>query len=280
MELTNLSVIRSLMGENAFKKKFGQNFLTNPAIPERIAEAGALEGVLEIGPGIGTLTKELCKRAKKVVAIEIDSDLLPILDITLAEFDNVKIINADVTKLDLSALIKEEFGDMQVSVCANLPYYITSPIIMQLLEEGAGVKRITVMVQKEFADRLCSQAGSEDYGAITAACAYFGRAKKLFSVSAGNFVPRPKVDSAVLTVEVYDTPIVDTDKKMLFKVIKAAFGMRRKTLANALTTLDGLSKEDAEAAITAAGFDKGVRGEKLDIFGFARVAEEIIKLKG
>jgi 16S rRNA (adenine1518-N6/adenine1519-N6)-dimethyltransferase len=268
------------MGDNAFKKKSGQNFLINPRIPERIAEEGALEGVLEIGPGIGTLTKELCKRAKKVVAIEIDRDLIPILDITLAEFDNVKVINADVTKLDLTALIREEFGDMEVSVCANLPYYITSPIIMQLLEEGAGVKKITVMVQKEFADRLCSSAGSEEYGAITAACAYFGKARRLFTVAAGNFMPKPKVDSAVLTVDVYDAPIVDTDRKMLFKVIKAAFGMRRKTLANALTSVDGLSKEDAESVITLAGFDKTVRGEKLDIHGFARVAEEIIKLKG
>lgn len=277
MELTNLSVIRNLMGDSSFKKKFGQNFLTNPAIPERIAKEGALEAVLEIGPGIGTLTKELCKRAKKVVAIEIDSELIPILDKTLAEFDNVKVINSDVMKIDLAALIREEFEGMEVSVCANLPYYITSPIIMQLLESRCGAKKITVMVQKEFAERICSSAGSDAYGAITAVTAYYGKARRLFTVSAGNFTPVPKVDSAVIGIDIYDAPPVETNEKIFFSVIKAAFGQRRKTLANALTTM-GITKGDAEAVIEKAGFAPAIRGERLDIYGFAKIANLISEI--
>ena len=279
MELTNLSVIRELMGEESFKKKFGQNFLINPQIPIRIAEAGVCEGVLEIGPGIGTLTKELCQRAKKVVAIEIDTTLIPILDKTLAEYDNVKVINADVTKVDLKKLISEEFEGMQVSVCANLPYYITSPIIMQLLEENVVLEKITVMVQKEFADRIVSAAGSEQYGAITASVSYYGKVKKLFGVSAGCFMPRPKVDSAVIQIELFKNPPVDADRDLLFKVIRAAFGQRRKTLANTLTSADLVSKEDVGTVIESAGYSRDIRGEKLDIFGFARIANEIEKLK-
>lgn len=282
MKLTDLSVIRSLLGDEgtSFKKKFGQNFLINASIVEKIADSSTNEdsGVLEIGPGIGTLTCELCKRAKKVVTVEIDDTLIPILDKTLAEFDNVSVIHSDILKVDLKALIDEHFADCRtVSVCANLPYYITTPILMFLLESGISFDKITVMVQKEVADRLTAPAGSSLYGAVTASIAYYGRAKRLFTVTAGNFVPAPKVDSAVVQIELYnDPPVNPTDTELFFKVIKAAFGQRRKTLVNALSAaFPNLSKDALTSAVTSCGFEATVRGEKLDIAAFASIADKI-----
>ena len=284
MKLTDLSVIRSLLGEEgtSFKKKYGQNFLTNESVVERIAASALPEvpdpeeklGILEIGPGIGVLTEKLSAVAHKVTAVEIDTTLLPILDKTLADCPNVHVVNNDVMKVDLPLLVAEEFdGCTRLAVCANLPYYITTPILMALLESGLPFSSITIMVQKEVAERLCAPAGSEAYGAITAVLSYYGQAKRLFTVSAGNFVPAPKVDSAVVQIKLHKAPPVQiTDEAMLFDVIKAAFGQRRKTLQNALSSLPGVSKERIADAIARAGLSPTVRGEVLDLAQFATVA--------
>lgn len=283
MRLTDINTVKDVMQrfDLSFKKKFGQNFLINAAVPARIADEctdGDFDSaVLEIGPGIGTLTYELAKRYKKVVAIEIDTTLLPALEYTLAEFDNVKIVNADVMKLDIAELCKKEFIDegLRFSVCANLPYYITTPIIMHLLESRAGFEHITVMIQKEVVARLCSSAGDTDYGAITAAVSYYGSPKKLFSVPAGCFMPAPKVDSAVMRLTLYEKPPVDVkDTKMLFKVIRGAFAQRRKTLPNSLMTEFGeLGRARLAGIVETAGFPASVRGETLDIADYAKIAD-------
>lgn len=293
MKLTDISTIKQLLGQEntSFKKKFGQNFLTNESVVQRIAESCLPDcpdpkrscGVLEIGPGIGVLTCELCKLAKKVVSVEIDSTLIPVLDITLAEFDNVKVVNSDILKTDLQKIIEEEFCDCtELVVAANLPYYITTPILMYLLESGLPFKAITVMVQKEVADRLCSSSSDGAYGAVTASVAYYARAKKLFNVSAGNFVPAPKVDSAVVRFDIYEEPPVElVDKELFFKVIKAAFGQRRKTLLNALgSSFSHLGKERLQQIVTSCGFEATVRGEKLDIGDFARISNSIAQAEG
>lgn len=282
MKLTDLSVIRSLLGEEqtSFKKKYGQNFLTNPTVVEKIADSPlpcdpAATGILEIGPGIGVLTDALCRRYKKVVTVEIDPAMIEILGKTLAEFDNVKVISSDILKVDLPAMIAAEFSDCEnIAVCANLPYYITTPILMHLLESGAPFSSITVMVQKEVADRMTAPAGADAYGALTASIAYYGQAKRLFTVSAGNFVPAPKVDSAVVRISLYQTPPVDVpDTKLLFDVIRAAFGQRRKTLVNALNTaFPALSKQALTELVVSLGYPPAVRGERLDLAGFAQVS--------
>ena len=284
MKLTDLSVIRSLLGEEgtSFKKKYGQNFLTNESVVERIAASALPEvpdpeeklGILEIGPGIGVLTEKLSAVAHKVTAVEIDTTLLPILDKILADCPNVHVVNNDVMKVDLPLLVAEEFdGCTRLAVCANLPYYITTPILMALLESGLPFSSITIMVQKEVAERLCAPAGSEAYGAITAVLSYYGQAKRLFTVSAGNFVPAPKVDSAVVQIKLHKAPPVEVESEAkLFAVIKAAFGQRRKTLQNALSSLPGVSKEQIASAIAEAGFAPTVRGEALDLAAFAKIA--------
>ncbi len=284
MKLTDLSVIRSLLGEEgtSFKKKYGQNFLTNESVVERIAASALPDvpdpderlGILEIGPGIGVLTQKLSAVAHKVAAVEIDTTLLPILEKTLANCPNVHVVNNDIMKVDLPALIAEEFADCtRLAVCANLPYYITTPILMALLESKLPFSSITVMVQKEVADRLCAPAGNDAYGAITAVLNYYGTPKRLFTVSAGNFVPAPKVDSAVVQIKLHKAPPVEVaNEAMLFAVIKAAFGQRRKTLQNALSSLPGVSKEQIAAAISEAGFAPTVRGEALDLAAFAKIA--------
>ena len=284
MKLTDLSVIRSLLGEEgtSFKKKFGQNFLTNESVVERIAASALPDppdpaeklGILEIGPGIGVLTQKLSAVAHKVTAVEIDTTLLPILEKTLADCPNVRVVNNDIMKVDLPALIAEEFPDCtRLAVCANLPYYITTPILMALLESKLPFSSITVMVQKEVAERLCAPAGNDAYGAITAVLHYYGTPKRLFTVSAGNFVPAPKVDSAVVQIKLHKAPPVAVEsEEMLFAVIKAAFGQRRKTLQNALSSLPSIGKEQVAAAIAAAGFSPTVRGEALDLEGFSKIA--------
>lgn len=265
------------------KKQFGQNFLTNSAIPQRIAAESGItkdDGVIEIGPGFGILTRELSKIADKVVAIEIDTELMDILPEKLEDCDNVKVINADILKTDVYKLIKEEFNNKGVCVCANLPYYITTDIVMSLLEGEFGFKTITVMVQKEVAERFCAKAGTDGYGAITASIGYYASVKRLFTVKAGSFDPKPKVDSAVIRFDLYkEPPVSPIDKKLFFDVIKAAFSQRRKTLVNTLSSSFGnvLSKEQITSIVTSAGFKETVRGEELDIKAFSNIADLIYK---
>lgn len=269
------------MAEFKKKKQYGQNFLTSSAIPKRIAAESGITSedcVIEIGPGFGILTRELSAIAHKVVAIEIDSELMEILPEKLSGCNNVKVINADILKTDVSKLIKDEFDGHNVCVCANLPYYITTDIVMKLLEGEYGFKTITVMVQKEVAERFCSRAGASGYGAITASISYYASVKRLFTVKAGSFDPKPNVDSAVIRFDVYDKPLVSpADKELLFSVIKAAFSQRRKTLLNSLNSSFGslLSKDAICEIIKECGFPETVRGEELDIYGFCKIADKI-----
>ena len=280
MDLCNLSVIKQLMSDAGitFRKDYGQNFLTNRLIPEDIADnctdiADSL--IIEIGPGIGCLTAELAQRYKKVVAIEIDKGLIPILDKTLSEYDNVTVINDDVMKTDIADIVARDSDGMPVSVCANLPYYITTPILMYLLESGVKFKSITVMVQNEVAARLAAKAGSSDYGAITAILGYYGTVKKLFKVSAGCFIPAPKVDSAVVRIDLYDTPkYAPKDEKLFRNLIKAAFEMRRKTLVNAVSSkLPHINKQILTEAIVSIGHPESVRGERLSTEDFVKLSD-------
>ena len=245
------------------------------------AESGidADSGVIEIGAGIGVLTAELAKLAKKVVCIELDKRLLPILGETLKDFDNIEIINQDVLKTDLAALIKEKFEGMPVYVCANLPYYITSPVIMTLLESRLPIEAITVMVQREAAQRLCARVGSRLSGAVTVAVDYYARAEKLFDVSAGSFMPAPKVDSSVIRMDIRKEPETElTDEKMFFKMVHAAFGQRRKTAANSISSGMGIPKELAARAIAECGLPPAVRAEELDMRELSQLSEKICDL--
>ncbi len=282
MKLTSLSEVKSIMEKHGlrFNKGYGQNFLINEAVPRRIAEecgASKESAILEIGPGIGTLSQELCRLYKKVVAVEIDSTLIPALGETMAEFDNFKVINADILKVDITALIKAEFGDMPLTVCANLPYYITTPIIMGLLESGCRFDNITVMIQKEVALRLCAKPGDSDYGSVTASVARYGKASRLFNVSAGSFVPAPKVDSAVIRIEIEkERKYSVKDEKTMTRVIRGAFAQRRKTLVNSLSSeFSELNKEELTEAVVSASFAPDIRGEKLGITEFALLADSI-----
>ncbi len=285
MKLTDISTIREIMGRHgvSFQKKFGQNFLINPRVPENIAEAACVRygdsplGILEIGPGIGTLTRELSSRADKVVALEIDTNLIPILDETLDDCKNTTVINEDVMKSDLSGLVEREFlsQGMKVSVAANLPYYITTPILMKLVESRLPFETITVMIQKEVAQRLTAPAGDSEYGAITASLSYYGIVERLFTVPAGCFLPAPKVDSAVIRITLHKEPPVSVkSEEMLFKTIRGAFAQRRKTLSNSLTTeFSALGKQGIADAITAAGLEPSIRGERLTLEDFARLSD-------
>lgn len=279
-QLTDISYIKDLLSRHgfSFSKKLGQNFLVNPSVCPKMADmcgADKHSGVLEIGPGIGVLTKELAKVANKVVAIELDDRLPPVLAQTLADFDNVKIVQGDVMKLDLPALIKAEFGDLPIHVCANLPYYITSPILMLLLESRLPIEDITVMVQKEAAVRLCAAPGTRDCGAVSLAVQYYAEPTRLFGVSRGSFMPAPNVDSEVIRLTVRKTPIVAVDdEKRLFSIIRAAFGQRRKTLQNALTTA-GYTKETIAAACEATGIPATARAEQLTLEQFAYLANQL-----
>lgn len=270
MDLCNLSVIKEVMAEAgiSFRKELGQNFLTNRMIPEDIADSCAdIEDtlIIEIGPGIGCLTKELAERYKRVVAIEIDTGLIPVLNKTLADYDNITVINADVMEVDLHEIVEKYSEGMPVSVCANLPYYITTPILMRLLESGVKFDAITVMVQNEVAQRLVAPAGKSDYGAITAVLGYYGEARKLFKVSAGCFMPMPKVDSAVVRIDLYKEPKHSPRSESFFRdVIKAAFEMRRKTLQNAINAkFPHIEKGRIAEALEKMNLDPNVRGERL-----------------
>ena len=264
-----------------FRKEFGQNFLTNRMIPEDIADNctdTAESMILEIGPGVGCLTQELALRFKKVVAVEIDKGLIPVLARTMAEYDNVTVINDDIMKVDLQSLVDQYSEGMPVAVCANLPYYITTPILMRLLESGVKFTSITIMIQNEVAARLIAKPGSSDYGAITAVLGYYGEAKKLFKVSAGCFVPAPKVDSAVVRIDLYREPKYNPKNEKLFRdLIRAAFEMRRKTLQNAICAKLPFSKEQVLEAIRAIGHPDTVRGERLSTEDFVKLADELSK---
>lgn len=285
LNLTDSATVKSILTKHGFNfsKNLGQNFIINPDICPEMAEscgADSQSGVLEIGPGIGVLTKELCLRAKKVVSIELDRRLLPILDETVGEFDNLKIINGDVMKIDLKSIISEEFGDMPVYVCANLPYYITSPIIMMLLENNPGVGSITVMVQKEWADRITAPVGSRDAGAVTVAVNYYSSVSKLFGVSKNSFMPAPKVDSAVIRMDMRDKPPVETeDEKLFFALVKAAFGQRRKTALNSLSSGLGISKDTVAEALGRCGFDTNVRAETMTMQDFASLSNALFNIQ-
>ncbi len=266
------------------KKQYGQNFLTNAAIPERIVRESGIDntcGVLEIGPGLGALTLKLAPVAKKVVAVEIDHELIEPLGKLFAEHPNITLIEQDIMKVDLEDLLQTHFADMPVCVCANLPYYITTPILMKLLEGKHRFRSITVMVQKEVAERLCSRNGEEGYGAITASIGYYAAVKRLFTVTAGNFSPRPKVDSAVIRLDLYERPPVEvTDESLFFDVIKAAFLQRRKTLCNALTSyFPYLNKENTACILESCGMRADIRGEALSVEQFAKIANLIKKEK-
>ena len=287
MNLCAIKTVKQVMGmfHLTFRKEFGQNFLTDRSVVEDIADAccdDANSTILEIGPGMGTLTYELALRHKSVVALEIDRGLIPVLDYTLGEFDNVTVHNEDVMQADLETLLAPAFEDGPVSVCANLPYYITSPILMKLLECGLPFDYITVMIQKEVADRLCSPAGGKDYGAITAVLSYYGEAEKLFVVPADKFIPAPKVDSAVIRIRLYkERPYHPKDEALMFRTIKAAFAQRRKTLSNALAAgFSELNKEQINALLEACELDSNIRGERLDIAQFVELSDKIGDLIG
>ena len=273
--LSNISVIRDVLSRHgfSFSKGLGQNFLINPTVCPRMAEMGNAKpgwGIIEIGAGVGVLTAELARRADKVVCIEIDSRLLPVLDETLAEFDNIKIVNEDVLKVDLHKLIEQEFAGMPVAVCANLPYYITSPIIMNLLEAHLPIASLTVMVQKEAAARLCAEPGSREVGAVSIAVRYYSDPKILFQVSRGSFLPAPDVDSTVIRLDVRDRPPVAVgSEEQFFKVVRAAFSQRRKTLPNTLSAGLGIPKAQAIEMLEKAGIPTNLRAEQLTLDQFA-----------
>ena len=283
-QLSNIGVIKDVLRRHdfTFSKALGQNFLVNPSVCPRIAEMGNARegfGVIEIGTGIGVLTNELAKRADKVVAIEIDERLLPVLEETLAEHDNVKIINNDVMKVDLHKLIEEEFQGLSVAVCANLPYYITSPILMMLLEERLPITSITVMVQKEAGTRLCAPVGTRDMGAVTVAVNYFSKPKILFNVSRGSFMPSPNVDSCVVRFDIREqTPQGDTDEAFFFKTVKAAFSQRRKTLVNSVSSSLGADKSAVAEAVQKSGLKENIRPEQLTMEQHIAFSEELRKI--
>lgn len=277
--LTNLGTIRTIMDRFGFtfSKSLGQNFIVNPSVCPKIAELGGAEsevGVLEIGAGFGVLTNELAARAEKVVVVELDSRLLPVLSYTLSDHKNVKVVNQDILKTDLPALLAEEFGEMEVVVCANLPYYITSPILMMLLDSRLPVKSITVMVQKEAGERICAVMPSRACGAVTAAVRYYSEPQILFPVSRGSFYPSPNVDSMVVRLDVKkELPLEGEAEKRLFRVVKAAFGQRRKTLVNTLSSGLKIEKARAAEAIAEAGLKSTVRAEELSLDEFIRLSQ-------
>ena len=283
--LSDIGVIKSVLQRHGFtfSKALGQNFIVNPSVCPRIAEEGGARegvGVLEVGAGIGVLTAELAKRADKVVCVELDTRLLPVLDETLADYDNIKIINGDILKVDLHKILEEEFGDMPVIVCANLPYYITSPVIMRLLESRLNIESVTVMVQKEAAVRLCADVGSRDSGAVTVAVNFYSEAQKLFDVSRGSFMPAPNVDSAVIRLDIRkEVPVEVTDEKFFFAMVRSAFSQRRKTASNGISSGLGMPKQTVIEAIENAGLPSTVRAESLTMEELGILCEELYKLR-
>lgn len=259
-----------------FKKGLGQNFLSSKSVLEEIAAAAEIdnEGVIEIGPGFGVLTHELAMRAKKVVALELDERLIPILADTLGEHNNIKVINADVLKTDVKKLIADEFDGMSVSIAANLPYYITTPIITSLIEEHLPLHNLVVMVQKEVAERITAKPGTKNYGAISVLCQFYTIPEYVTTVPADLFVPPPKVDSAVVKMKFRDVPAVEVkDEKLFFRTVKAAFSQRRKTLLNCLTANFPKSKAEISDLLTGIEIEPTRRGETLTLEEFARISD-------
>ncbi|WDV45989.1 16S rRNA (adenine(1518)-N(6)/adenine(1519)-N(6))-dimethyltransferase RsmA [Clostridiaceae bacterium M8S5] len=265
-----------------FSKGLGQNFLIDGNVISNIVDAADItenDEVIEIGPGIGTLTTEMCKKAKKVLAIEIDNRLLPILEETLGKYDNIKVINNDVLKLDLHSVLEENFTGDSVKVVANLPYYITTPIVMKILESRVNIKKIVIMVQKEVAQRLKATPGSKDYGSISIATGYYAKADIALIVPRNVFMPKPNVDSAVVVLDVYDKPKVKVeDEELFFRVIKSAFAKRRKTLLNSLSSgFISLNKDEVKEVLTKCDINPGLRGEVLSIQDYADITNAIVK---
>ncbi len=277
--LSDINVIKSVMGKHGvtFNKGLGQNFLVDPAVCPAMAEAAGLNEntcAIEIGPGVGVLTAELAKRAGRVLSFEVDNRLLPVLAETLSDFNNVEIINEDVMKADLPKIIEEKCKGMEICVVANLPYYITSPIIMLLLESKLPIKNITVMVQKEAADRLCAEVGSRDGGAVTVAVSYYSESEKLFFVPRDSFLPPPKVNSEVIQLTVRKEPPVKVEnEEFFFKLVKAAFSQRRKTAENSISAGLGINKSIVAEALENAGLERTVRAEKLTMEDFEALAK-------
>ncbi len=283
IDVCNIHIMKPLLAEHGFhfSKAKGQNFLIAPWVPQRIAEDAGVDrtaGVLEIGPGIGPLTQQLALRAGKVCAVELDTRLAPILQKTVGEFDNLEILWGDVLKQDIPALVAEKFPGLRPMACANLPYYITSPILTALLEAKC-FDSVTVMVQKEVAQRIAAQPGSADYSAFTVFCQYYAQPELLFDVPAGCFLPAPKVTSAVITLKTRNTlPWDVSDEALFFRVVRASFAMRRKKLSNGLASgFPELGKTGAAEVLSACGLDANVRGETLDIPAFAAIAREIAR---
>ena len=265
-----------------FRKEFGQNFLTDISVVEDIADNccdDASSSILEIGPGIGSLTACLAERYDSVVALEIDRGLIPVLKYTLGDYRNVTVINEDVMKADIEGILAPYFEKGKVSVCANLPYYITTPILMRLLECGLPFEYITIMIQSEVADRLCAAPGGKNCGAITAVLNYYGTAEKLFEVKADRFIPAPKVDSAVVRIKLHkDKPYKPLDEATFFRTIRAAFEQRRKTLPNALSAVFGeLSKDEITDIIVSCGHSADIRGERLSTADFATLSNALYR---
>ena len=279
MKLTEISTVKALCNQFGFgfKKKFGQNFIVSQGVPEDIAAVAQGGCALEIGPGIGTLTAELCNVCEKVVAIEIDTSLAPLLETTVGGYKNLKVLFQDAMKTDIKKLCEEEFAGKKVYVCANLPYYITTPVLMHLLESGVPFEAITVMVQKEVADRLTSKAGSAEYGAITVTCQRYGKVVKLFDVPKHCFYPVPGVDSSVISIIPSEKEeIYCKDEELLTKVIRATFNQRRKTLVNALSAeLHQFTKAQLAEIIVKCGHREDIRGEKLTLAQFAQIVNNM-----
>ncbi len=285
IDVCDIHIMKPLLAEHGFhfSKAKGQNFLISRWVPERIAEDAGVDktaGVLEIGPGIGPLTQQLCLRAGKVCAVELDTRLKPILAMTVGEFSNLEILWDDVLNRDVAALVKEKFAGLRPMACANLPYYITSPILTALLEAEC-FESVTVMVQKEVAQRIAAKPGTADYSAFTVFCQYYAQPEILFDVPAGCFLPQPKVTSAVISLRVRkERPWNIENQEVFFRVVRSSFAMRRKKLSNGLASgFPELGKDGAAQVIANCGMDANVRGETLDIPGFARIANEICKMK-
>lgn len=281
MDLSNINTIRAILSRHGFtfSKKLGQNFLINPTVCPRMAEAcgaGAGTGVLEVGPGIGVLTTELAARAEKVCAVELDSRLLPVLSETLAEHHNVHVVQGDVMELDLHTLLEQEFGGLKIAVCANLPYYITSPVIMKLLQDRLPVDSLTVMVQKEAAERLCAEPGTRACGAVSAAVWYYAEPELLFPVGRGSFLPSPNVDSAVIQLRVRQKPPVEVaNEAFFFRVVKAAFGQRRKAAANSISAGLSVPKNSVQAALQSLSLPEKLRAEQFTLEQFAELSNAL-----
>ncbi len=281
MDLTNYNEIRTLLARHGFRfsKSLGQNFLTAAWVPERIAESAGLDertGVLEVGPGIGCLTEQLSLRAGKVLAVELDKALKPVLAETLAGRENVELLFDDVLKQDLPGLVEERLPGLRPVVCANLPYNVTTPLLTAFLEAGC-FETVTVMIQREVAKRICAPAGSPDYGAFGLFVQWHCETELLFDVPPSCFIPQPKVTSSVIRLtRRAEKPFPVADEKLLFRVIRAAFNQRRKTLVNALAAgLGELTKEEAEKVLETCGFDPKIRGEAVELGGFVKITNEI-----